>query len=195
MGDMKKLVLIYLLILFCIPATSSIAQTREGSVVGIVRDEQGGAVPGSAVSIKGPDATFEFTSESTGAFRFLNLQPGQYLVSASLDGFTTATREVIVATGKQIDIALTLRVAGVAETVTVAAPAPMIDAKATGTSTTFASAELTNIPTSRDVFSLVRTVPGVLLDRVNVGGNETGQAPTIVSKGTRPQDTVSPLAA
>src|SRR5581483_9757852 len=68
--------------------------------------------------------------------------------------------------------------------------APMLDAKSTGTATTFANSELTNIPTSRDVFSLVRTVPGVILDRVNVGGNETGQAPTIVSKGTRPQDTV-----
>ena len=33
-------------------------------------------------------------------------------------------------------------------------------------------------------------MPGVLLDRVNIGGNETGQAPTVVSKGTRPQDTV-----
>jgi carboxypeptidase family protein len=190
MGDMKKVVLIYVLILTGLIASPSVAQTQDGSVTGVVRDEQGAAVPGSEVSIQGPDATFQFTSESDGAFRFLNLQPGTYRVSAALDGFSTTTRDVIVATGKRVDLMLTLRVAGVVETVTVSAPAPIIDARSTGTSTTFANAELTNIPTSRDVFSLVRTVPGVLLDRVNIGGNETGQAPTVVSKGTRPQDTV-----
>src|SRR5205823_1368281 len=41
-----------------------------------------------------------------------------------------------------------------------------------------------------DPFALVRGVPGVLLDRVTVGGTATGQAQTVVSKGTRPQDTV-----
>ena len=36
----------------------------------------------------------------------------------------------------------------------------------------------------------MRSVPGVLVDRVNVGGNETGQQSNFVSKGTRPQDAV-----
>ncbi|HZR26184.1 MAG TPA: TonB-dependent receptor [Vicinamibacterales bacterium] len=166
------------------------AQTQDGSVSGLVRDEQGATVPGSDVSLRGPDATFQFVTETDGAFRFLNLQPGVYKVTATLSGFAPATRDVIVTTGTRVDVTLTLRIGGVTDTVTVSAPAPMLDAKSTGTATTFANSELTNIPTSRDVFSLVRTVPGVILDRVNVGGNETGQAPTIVSKGTRPQDTV-----
>jgi hypothetical protein len=171
-------------------ASPAVAQTQDGSVTGTVRDEQGATVPGSTVEIQGPDASFRFTTESNGAFRFLNLQPGRYRLSASLSGFQTAQRDIIVAIGKNIDVAMTLRVGAVSTSVTVTAPAPMLDARATGASTTFASDELTSIPTSRDVFAIVREVPGVLLDRVNVGGNETGQAPTIVSKGTRPQDTV-----
>ena len=171
-------------------AHSAAAQTQDGSVSGSVRDEQGATIPGSLVEVQGSDATFHFTTGTDGAFRFLNLQPGQYRISASLSGFRTAQRTVIVATGKNVDVAMTLGVAGIIDAVTVTAPAPMLDAHATGTSTTFASDELTTIPTSRDVFALVRTTPGVLLDRVNVGGNESGQAPTIVSKGTRPQDTV-----
>ena len=47
--------------------------------------------------------------------------------------------------------------------------------------------ELVNIPTSRDPFSLLRSVSGVLVDRVNVGGNETGQQSNFASKGTRPE--------
>ncbi len=66
----------------------------------------------------------------------------------------------------------------------------MVDAKHIGTATNFTADELANIPTSRDPFSLMRSVPGVLVDRVNIGGNETGQQSSFASKGTRPQDAV-----
>ena len=78
----------------------------------------------------------------------------------------------------------------VAETITVSGESPVIDTKATGTATNFTADELTKIPTSRDPFALMRSVPGVLVDRVNIGGNETGQQSNFASKGTRPQDAV-----
>ncbi|HZT77464.1 MAG TPA: TonB-dependent receptor [Vicinamibacterales bacterium] len=185
---MRKLGFIALFLL--LTATLAGAQTQDGSITGSVRDEQGAAVPGSDVTLQGPDATFQFVTDQGGAFRFLHLQPGTYRLVAALTGFQNVARDVVVDTGRNVDLSLTLRIAGIANTVTVVAPAPMLDLKATGTATTVGANELEKIPTSRDVFSLVRTAPGVLLDRVNVGGNETGQAPTVVSKGTRPQDTV-----
>jgi hypothetical protein len=166
------------------------AQTPGGNVTGSVRDQQGAAVPGSEVTLSGSDATYRFTTNADGDFRFLDLPPGSYQLTAALSGFRPATREVIVAVGKTADAPLELRVAAVTESVTVSAPAPILDATATGTSTTFSRDELAKIPTSRDPFAVLRSVPGVLLDRVNIGGNETGQAPTVVSKGSRPQDTV-----
>jgi len=186
---MRKLIFITTLFFLGL-VSSAVAQTQGGSVTGSVRDDQSATVPGSAVEIQGPDAAFRFTTDADGAFRFLNLQPGRYRVTASLTGFRTAQRDVMVTTGKNVDVTMTLSIASIGTSVTVTAPMPMLDARSTGASTTFSSDELANIPTSRDPFSLVRTVPGVLVDRVNVGGNETGQAPTIVSKGTRPQDTV-----
>src|SRR5438093_7063260 len=171
-------------------AFPAVAQPQGGSISGLVRDEQHAVVPGADVSAQGSDATYHFTTEIDGAYRFLNLQPGPYKITATLSGFRTAVRDVIVAVGKSVDAPMELRVAPVIESLTVAAPAPILDPTATGTSTTFSSDELAKIPTARDPFSLVRSVPGVLLHRVNIGGNETGQAPTVVSKGTRPQDTV-----
>ena len=171
-------------------AIPAVAQTQGGSITGIVKDEQGGVIPGVDVSLQGSDASYPFVTDRDGTFRFLSLEPGLYKLAASLSGFKTAQRDVIVAAGRNADAPLTLRIAAVTESVTVSAPAPILDAKATGTSTTFSRDELANVPTSRDPFALVRGVPGVLLDRVNIGGNETGQAPTVVSKGTRPQDTV-----
>src|SRR5690348_10217166 len=184
---MQKLFL-WAALLSALAATPTFAQTLGGNVSGHVFDQRDAAVPGSEVTLQGSDATFRFTSEGDGSFRFLNLEPGTYKLSAALSGFRPAARTIVVAVGGNVDAPLTLFVADVVETVTVSAPAPIVDAKATGTATTFSRDELTNIPTSRDPFSLMRTVPGVLLDRVNVGGNETGQAPTVVSKGTRPQD-------
>ena len=169
-------------------ASSAFAQAPAGSITGVVSDQQGAAVPGADVAVIGTDATFHVTTSADGAFRFLNLEPGLYTIAAALDGFETTRRDVIVALGKNVDAPIRLRVAGLVASVTITAP--MLDAKATGTATTFSADELAKIPTSRDPFALVRSVPGVLVDRVNVGGNETGQAPAVVSKGTRPQDTV-----
>ena len=57
---------------------------------------------------------------------------------------------------------MTLKIAQVAETITVSGDSPIVDTKATGTATNFTADELTKIPTSRDPFSLMRSVPGVL---------------------------------
>src|SRR5262249_17986174 len=77
-----------------------------------------------------------------------------------------------------------------AETVTVTAPSPIVDAKQTGIATNVSADELANIPTSRDPFSVLRSIPGVLVDRVNVGGNETGQQANFTANGARQQDAV-----
>src|ERR1017187_2998694 len=168
---------LYIVILFLLALISpAVAQTQSGSINGVVRDEQSATVPGADVTLQGSDATYHFTTELDGAFRFLNLEPGSYRLTADLSGFRMAVREVIVAVGKHIDAPIVLHVAAVAESITVTAPAPILDA----TATAFSKDELAKIPTSRDPFSLLRSVPGVLLDRLNVGGNETGQAPTVV---------------
>src|SRR5256886_3335564 len=87
-------------------------------------------------------------------------------------------------------VPIALRGAAAAETFPDRAASPVIDTRATGTATNFTADELTKIPTSRDPFALMRSVPGVLVDRVNIGGNETGQQSNFASKGTRPQDAV-----
>src|ERR1051326_4633571 len=100
-------------------ATPAVAQTQDGSLTGSVRDESGATVPGSLVEIKGPDATFHFTTETDGAFRFLHLQPGRYHVVASLSGFRNAQRDVIVAVGRNVDVAMTLTINNLVDSVTV----------------------------------------------------------------------------
>ena len=45
------------------------------------------------------------------------------------------------------------------------------------------------IPAGRDPWAVMQNVPGVLTDRVNVGGNESGQQSVYTGPGTRSEDT------
>jgi hypothetical protein len=167
------------------------AQLTSGNITGTVTDQQGGVLPGVAVTVQGVDATQTFITDAEGKYRFLNLAPGPYKVTAGLQGFTTIIREnVIVEVGKNVELPIQMKLAAVAETITVTGESPIVDTTKTGTATNFTSDELTRIPTSRDPFALMRTVPGVLVDRVNIAGNETGQQSNFMSKGTRPADAV-----
>jgi len=44
--------------------------------------------------------------------------------------------------------------------------------------------ELRDIPTARDPWVVIQTIPGIQIDRVNVGGSESGQQSIFSSKGT-----------
>src|SRR6478735_162053 len=165
------------------------AQVAGGSISGTVTDEQKAVLPGVSVTIQGLDRTQTAVTDETGKFRFLNQPPGPYTVTFELSGFSSVKHEgVIVAVGRDVALPVALKLATVAETITVTGESPLVDTKVTGTSTNFTTDELTKIPTSRDPFALMRSVPGVLVDRVNIGGNETGQQSNFASKGTRPQD-------
>src|SRR5574338_605260 len=100
--------------------TAAFAQLGGGTVSGKVVDEQGGVLPGAAVTIVGSDRTVEATTDDAGRFRFLNLAPGSYRVSIALPGFATAVREdVVVGVGASVELPIALSVAGVSEAVTV----------------------------------------------------------------------------
>ena len=165
------------------------AQIAGGSISGTVTDQQKAVLPGVTVTIQGSDRTLTAVTDETGKFRFLNQPPGNYTVSFELAGFGSVKHEgVVVTVGRDADLSVSLSLATVAESITVTGESPIIDTKVTGTATNFTTDELTKIPTSRDPFALMRSVPGVLVDRVNIGGNETGQQSNFASKGTRPQD-------
>ena len=48
--------------------------------------------------------------------------------------------------------------------------------------------ELQNIPSARDPWVVMQTVPGIIVDRVNVGGSESGQQSGYQAKGASGDD-------
>lgn len=175
---------IAVLALLVTTAAPALAQVQGGSITGTIRDEQGAVLPGVEVTLTGPAESQTFTTNADGQFRFLNLAPGTYRVTASLANFARLVRdEIALVVGQSITLPITMKVASVQEDVTVSGASPIIDTKKTGTSTNFTQDELARIPNSRDPWALLRTVPGIIVDRINIAGNETGQQSNYSGKG------------
>jgi Carboxypeptidase regulatory-like domain/TonB-dependent Receptor Plug Domain len=188
--DMKRAFLLgAALIIGLAPAAR--AQLATGNIYGEVSDASGAVLPGATVTLTGPNVGTQTTTTGTkGEFRFLNLDPGTYRLAVSLPGFGPITRDVIVNTGTNANLTFSLKVAGVEETVTVTAETPVVDPKKMGTSTTLTKEELSKIPNSRDPWAVLRTIPGVVVDRVNIAGNESGQQSNFQGKGADIKDSI-----
>ena len=163
------------------------AQSNTGNVYGNVIDEQGMPIPGGTATLIGPSAPFTTSVDANGLFRFLKVPPGKYAVTITMPGFTTVTRENIsVSVGKNTQVDVSLKLSSVQEAVTVTSQTPLIDTRKVETGQNFSHEELTEIPTARDVWSLIQQVPGIQIDTVNVAGNQSGVAggPDFITKGS-----------
>jgi hypothetical protein len=170
---------------------SSFAQGAKGNVYGAVVDESGSVLPGATITLSGETIGARSTTAGpAGDFRFLNLDGGTYRLAVALAGFGTQNRDVVVNAGVNVDLKFNLKVAAVEETITVSSETPVVDTKKTGQSTTMTREELSGIPNSRDPWAVLRTIPGVLVDRVNIAGSESGQQSQFIGKGAVQTDTL-----
>ncbi|NQW04640.1 MAG: TonB-dependent receptor [Acidobacteria bacterium] len=166
-----------------VTAMPAAAQVFTGRIDIAVVDSTGAVLPGVMVELSG-DQMATAVTDARGEARFLNLAPGKYTVSATLSGFGDWRNEnVPVVAGASSPLRVSLAVGGVSASVNVTAAAPTIDPKRTSQSTNVTYEELQNVPSSRDPWVVLQTIPGVIVDRVNVGGAESGQQSNFQAKG------------
>ena len=135
------------------------AQVFTGRIDTTVQDGTGAVLPGVNVEISGPQNQNTVT-DAQGEAHFLNLPPGTYQVKASLSGFAEyLNKSVAVAAGGSVPLRVTLSVAGVSEQVQVSVESPVVDPKRNNVSTTITNEELQNIPSARDPWVVLQTVP------------------------------------
>jgi len=180
-GSYARFVLAALLLAMAVPA---FAQLQTGDVFGTVTDEQGQALPGVTVTLSGVGAPQVQVTDAEGQFRFLNLYPGTYSVKVELQGFSPIEYpDINVRVGGKADLRITLS-AAVTEEITVTGESPLLDERKLNQGSNVSTVELDKIPTARDPWSLLSQAPGVLVDRFNVGGNESGQQSNFLGTGS-----------
>ena len=94
-----------------------------GTISGTVKDSSGGAIPGATIRVinEGTSGSSEAVSENEGAYRVDGLTPGRYRVEVVLDGFETATAQVVLQSGQTATTDLTLLPARFSQSVVVTA--------------------------------------------------------------------------
>ena len=97
------------------------SQASTGTITGTVTDSTGAVVPSATVKIvsKSTGAERTTTSNESGFYQFLLLQPGSYDVTASNAGFADQKRTVTVLIGRSVDVDFALGVSDVAAVVEV----------------------------------------------------------------------------
>jgi hypothetical protein len=175
--------------ILAVAALPASAQVQTGSILVRVADEQGGAIPGVAVTLTSPvlvSGSMSGVTDTGGVNRFPSLQPGLYTVKVELQGFRTVVREnVQVVVGQTVPLDTTLTVATVAETVTVTGSSPVVDTTTANTSVNLGEQLLQGTPGGRDIWALVEyKVPSLLITRPDVGGTSGGLQGTFNARGT-----------
>jgi hypothetical protein len=184
---MRRRLSIFAAVLMCsLPGISS-AQSSVGEIFGKATDESGAVLPGVTVTLESsaliqPIST---VTSSRGTYQAPGLPIGTYRVRFEMSGFTRVIREgVRVETGFSAEVNGRLKVSALQETVTVSGEAPVIDTKSQTLAATFNREMLENIPSARDPWVIIEQVPGMVMDRQNVGGNQSGQQSSFLAHGS-----------
>ena len=160
----------------------SAQQVLRGSIAGTVTDETGANLPGVTVTVTSPALQVPQilrVSGERGEYLIPELGAGTYRVSYELPGFATLVREgIILTTGFAARVDAEMKVATLAETVTVSGETPIVDVTSTRGGTTVSKDLIATIPGNlnyQDVLLLVGGTQGQLPPmtgdiRAGVGG-------------------------
>ncbi len=127
---MKSIVVTLVLLFGGVFTSEVLAQGGDGSLRGIVKDAQGGALPGVTVTAASPALLTRSLSVTDGGgdYRLVNLPPGTYTITAELSGFSVFRREgILLRAGANFQVDITMALGTLSETITVSGDSPMLE--------------------------------------------------------------------
>jgi hypothetical protein len=175
---------------------SAYAQGQSGSIAGVVRDSSGAVLPGVTVEAASPaliEKVRTVVTDGQGAYKIIDLRPGTYTVTFTLQGFSNVRREGVVLTASfTADVNADLKVGSLEETITVTGASPIVDTQNVAKIATASREVMDVLPTDRNFVSFAALTPSVMVTgvRQNVGGSipETGM--NLVVHGSRASDSL-----
>ena len=156
-------------LLASLPSQTALAgqTSANGSIRGYVRDVQGGILPGVTVTAASQVAggTQSTVTDAGGYYRLLNVPPGEYVLTAELQGFAKFVRAgLAVRAGLNIGVDVVLSVGNLAETVEVKADTPMLEVATTSQAVNISGELQRALPTSsrRQWIDFLLVTPGAV---------------------------------
>jgi Carboxypeptidase regulatory-like domain len=179
---MKRIIAAMIAVWVC-AAGPARAQQTTGNVQGRIVDAQGAALPGVTVTAKQAATGFirSGVSDAEGLYRINAVPVGTYDLHAELPGFAVYdAKGLIVNVSQTVDANIELKLAGVAETVSVTAESPLIQTTNSSVGGVVDIERIENMPLNgRQFANLAATVPGVGLGMHSDPTKSTQFAPQI----------------
>ena len=136
-----------------------------GRISGSVKDASGAVVPKATVSITNSDTGVRqvLTSDDNGAYSFLNVQVGRYILEVSADGFRPYQRTgIVIDANSALTIDAVLEVGGLSDAVTVVDNQLQVDTASTQIGEVITATQMTAVPLNgRSYTDLLALQPGV----------------------------------
>ncbi len=158
-----------------ISAASPATAQQAAGITGQVRDSSGLALPGVNVEAASPaliEKSRSVITDGEGRYTIVDLRPGPYVVTFSLEGFTTVRRDGIeLPSGFTAQVSVNMSVGALAETITVTAASPVVDTSSMRQQTTLNTKELDALPSGNiGLQTLAYVTPGFAATQADVGG-------------------------
>lgn len=173
---MRRLAGLFVVLALAAAAVPLAAQSLTGTVSGTVTDTQGAVLPGVTVTLSGKTGARTTVTDASGAYRFGGVDPGSYMVQATLTGFTGKKQESVgVNISKEAKVDFSLSVGGQSETIEVVGEAPVVDTTSSATDTNLTQENLFLLPVrpNNAATDMMNFLPGV-----NAGSAYGGDADT-----------------
>jgi len=169
--------------------TTAFAQS---AIAGVVRDTSGAVLPGVTVEASSPvliEKSRSATTDGDGRYQIIDLRPGIYTVTFSLEGFNAFKRDGIdLPSNFTAPVNADLTVGSLQETVTVSGQSPVVDVQNAVQQVVMTRALIDAVPTGRSIQTLSALLPGARLALPDVGGNSGMQNRDISVHGSDGRD-------
>ena len=181
-------------VVLLLPAFAS----AQSSIAGVVKDDTGAVLPGVTVEAASPaliEKTRSVISDASGQFKIVDLRPGAYSVTFTLQGFSTYRRDGITLVGNATaTVNGEMKVGSIEENITVTGEAPLVDVQNASRSQVVNRELLDTVPTGGQVWQVGFTLPGVVqVGRSDVGGAGGIQQTRMSAHGATISDTTTNL--
>jgi hypothetical protein len=176
--QLNKLLRWLFVALVCVIALPG-AALAQSAIGGTVKDTSGAVLPGVTVEVASDvliEKTKTVSTDGQGQYTIVDLRPGVYTITFSLQGFNTFKREGLeLPSNFTATVNADMKVGALEESVTVSGSSPVVDVQSNQKTQVLSRDVLDAVPTGKTIQGLGQLVVGVTLSSPDVGGSRAMQ--------------------
>ncbi len=133
----------------CLTAPWLVAQGQLAVLIGTVTDGTGAVIPRATVRLANNDTgeAYSAASNDAGNYTFPLVKPGNYTLTAEMEGFKQYQQSgIVLITGAQARLDVRLEIGALTQSTTVEATVPLLESDTSAVGTTVVNRTITNMP-------------------------------------------------